>query len=373
MKRQQKVMWLIIGAFLMGVLGSCAHSGGAEDPENTAVAVGLMNVTARPVIYYDSYPGNTVALKEVQLRGQVSGYITTIHFKEGSLVQKGQLLYEIDPRTYQATYDQAKNNLKIAEDNLHKEQQDVDRYTYLDQQHAIARQTLDYAQTDLNNGELLVAVARKQLEKARTDLDYSRITAPFDGTIGISQVKLGSLVTPGQTLLNTVSSNDPMGVDFVVDEKDLGRMEQLDTIPPQKTDSTFQLVLPDKSMYPFYGNIYLIDRAVDPQTGTIKVRLEFPNPKLSLKPGMNCDVRIRNEYATPQIMIPFKAVLEQMGEYFVFVDQQGKADQVKVRIGRQIGDDVIIRDGLSSGTRIVVDGIQKIRQDSPLKAAEAAR
>ncbi len=357
---------------LTAVVG-CGRSGDPSDPGGSAVPVTVMEVHASPVEYYDSYPGNMVAMKEVELRGEVTGYITAMNFKEGSSVRKGQVLYEIDPRTYQADYDQAKSNVEIAEDNLQKAQKDVDRYNYLDQQQAIPRQTLEYAETDLRNGQLLLIQAKKQLEKASADLGYSRITAPFDGTIGISEVKLGSLVTPGQTLLNTISSDDPMGVDFVADEKDLARMQQLDTMAVKSADSTFRILLPDKSVYPYNGKIYLIDRAVDPQTGTIRIRLQFPNPRRQLKPGMNCVVKIRNRFPEPQVMIPFRAVMEQMGEYFVFEDRQGKAEQVRVEPGPQIGDQILIRSGLAAGTRIVVDGIQKLHQDSPLKAAPVAR
>jgi membrane fusion protein, multidrug efflux system len=351
-------------------VSSCKDPAGNKNTKEPPVAVTMYEVTREKAVYYDTYPATIVALKEVELRGQVSGYLTGIFFNEGSTVKQGQKLYEIDRRKYAATYEQAKNNVKIAEDNLEKVQRDVDRYTELSRQDAISKQSLDNALTDLQNVRLQVLSARSELEKANTDLEYSVITAPFDGTIGISQVKLGALINPGQTLLNIVSSDDPMGVDFVIDEKDMGRFVQLNSQVMPADDSTFRISLPDKTTYSHNGKISFIDRAVDPQTGTIKVRLIVPNNERSLRPGMSCNVKVLNQDAGIRVVIPYKAVVEQMGEYFVFRADSSKARQVRIRLGTRMGFYVIIQEGLNAGDKIIIDGIQKLHDGATVMTAD---
>lgn len=350
-------------------INSCDRSSARDaadppPPEN----VSTVTVESRRAVSYESYPGTVTALKEVGLRGGVSGYITGIFFAEGKQVKKGQSLYEIDRRQYQATYDEASGNLSIARQNLDKAQRDVDRYSVLNNEEAIARQRYEYALTDLANAKLEVGKAANALEKAKTNLDYSLIRAPFDGTIGISQVKTGDLVTPGQTLLNTISSDDPMGVDFDVDQTSISEYMELASAKPGTEDSTFSLLFPDNTMYPGHGRIFLIDRAVNAQTGTIRLRLEFPNPDRRLRPGMNCRVKVL--HAEPAgILIPNQSVLEQMGEYFVFVVSGGKAVETRVELGKRIRDEVVVRKGLQAGDQIVVEGIAKLRDGAAVHAA----
>ena len=277
-----------------------------------------------------------MALKEVEIRGQVSGYITGIFFTEGKEVHSGEKLYEIDRRKYQAAYDEAQSNVKIAEDNLEKVQRDADRYTDLASKDAVAKQLFDNAMTDLKNAKQQVNAANSELIKAKTDFEYSLINAPFDGTIGFSSVKLGALITPGTTLLNTVSSDDPIGVDFEISETELSRFQKLENTTISKNDSTFRITLPDNSIYPYLGKISVIDRMVDQQTGSIRVRIIVPNKAKMLKTGMSCKVLVLNANAGQQVIVPFKAVMEQLGEYFVFAVNGKTVKQVKVSLGPRV-------------------------------------
>ncbi len=206
---------------------ACKKKEPARCCRTQAIPVNVTEVREESVSYYSNYPGTVVALSEVELRSEVSGFITGIYFKEGSFVKKGQKLYEIDRSKYIASYNQAKANVDIATANEEKARRNADRYTKLSEQDAIAKQRLDDAMTDLQNAGLELVSAKAGLAKAQTDLNYSLITAPFDGTIGISQVKMGSLVSPGQTLLNTISTDDPMGADFVINERELGKFQEL--------------------------------------------------------------------------------------------------------------------------------------------------
>ena len=347
---------------------ACMNGDPSQKIAVQAVSVNMTRVEKKQLVYYDINPASLVALKEVELRCQVGGNITRMSFKEGQPVKNEQLLYEIDRSRYEATFNQAKANLDIAQSNLDRARRDADRYIQLNKEDAIAKQRLDNAMTDLQNAKSQVVAAKADLAKAETDLKYSVIPAPFDGTIGISNVRLGALVIPGQTLLNVVSSDDPIGLDFVINERELIRYQLLEKKTLAPNDSTFRILLPNNTLYPGNGKISIIDRAVDPQTGTIKVRLIFENPDRILKPGMNCNVKVLNENSGLQLVIPYKAVIEQMSEYFVFKVDSLKAKQVKIFLGAKVGPSVIIRQGLNEGDQIVVDGIQRLRDGAVVAA-----
>lgn len=360
-------------------------------PPSPPTPVNLITAVSQRVLYYDKYPATTQALSQVNLTAEEQGYITAINFVEGSNVKKGQVLYEIDKRLYEASLNAAQANLKVAQGSLLQAQQDADRYEYLNSQNAVAKQLYDHAVIALQNAKSQVQSSEEAVKTARTNLTYSTITAPFDGTIGFSQVKLGNMVTVGQTILNTISTNNPMAVDFLINEKQLTAFEALNKRKPDPRDSLFTILMPDNTEYPYPGKISVIDRAVDAQTGALKIRLEFPNPTNVLRVGMSCVVRIHNQEPAPVLLIPGKAVVEQMGEYFVFIakdtlmpthaDSTKKAEaakaetdtvpgpkwhafQKKVMLGQTIGGNVIIKDGISEGDKVIVDGVQLLHDGS---------
>jgi membrane fusion protein (multidrug efflux system) len=197
---------------------------------------------------------------------------------------------------------------------------------------------------------------------------YATISAPFDGTIGISQVKVGAPVSAGQTLMNTVSTDDPMAVDFVVDQKEIYRFTKLQQAHKGGYDSTFTIAFGKDDIYPYPGKINLLDRAVDPQTGTLRIRLEFSNKTNLLRSGMSCTVRVSNgsTASAPVISIPYKAVTEQLGDYFVYVVTGDKVSQHKVITGTHVGNTLIIKDGLKENDVIVTEGVQKLREGSTI-------
>jgi RND family efflux transporter MFP subunit len=342
----------------------CAGRSGAEQRPTPGIPVSVYQIDTGRASYYDVYPATVFALNQVDLRPEVSGYIVGIYFKDGQHVTQGMKLYEIDRQHYQAAYDQAVANLNTARSNLAKLQQDVDRYNELAKNDAIARQTLDHAVSDLQAAKMQVAALEANAKNVQTDLRYSVITAPFDGTISFSQVKVGSAVNAGQTLLNTISSDDPMAVDCAVDQKQITRFARMLGEKTGPRDSTFTVVLPDRSLYPFPGRLSVMDRAVDPQTGTIRLRVVFPNPRGVLKAGITCDLRVRDTSASNTVLLPFKSVVEQMGEYFVFVVNGEKVSQRRIDLGARINGMVVARGGLSLGELIVADGVQKLRDNA---------
>jgi len=365
------------------ILAACKHKQATPSAE---VPVNLYQLKEQQVLYYDNYPSTTAALSQVNLLPQIQGAITGIYFTEGSHVTKGQKLYEIDKRIYQASYDAAIANLKVSQGNLQQAQQDADRYEYLNKYNAVAKQQYDHAVITLQNAKNQVQSAQEAVKTASTNLNYAIVTAPFTGKIGFSMVKLGDVVSIGSTVLNTISTDNPMAVDFVINEKQLPHFEQLQMDSKHRPDSLFTILLPDNSLYPYTGKISVIDRAVDSQTGAIRIRLVFPNPKNTLRVGMSCLVRVHNQDTQPQLVLPGKAVVEQMGEYFVFVardtllrDSAAKQDnakkhellamQKKVQTGQTIDQNIVIKGGLKTGDRVVVDGVQALHDGSQITTA----
>ncbi|NDC41563.1 MAG: efflux RND transporter periplasmic adaptor subunit, partial [Chitinophagia bacterium] len=347
----------------------------APPPGSLPVPVNTVTAQRQTLGYYDEYPGTVVPMVQVDLRAQVEGYITGIFFTEGGRVKKGQRLYEIDMSKYRATYNQSQANLHVEQANLDQAQKDADRYTYLNEHEAVARQTLEHALTTLQNAKSQVAAAQQDLVRAQTDLNYAVIKAPLDGVIGISQVRVGNTVTPGQTVLNTISSEGAVAVDIAVNEKQLGTFISRQQQVTATNDSTFSLVLPDNTVHNYFGKIYIIDRSVNPQTGAITVRLQFPDPKGQLRAGMSCIVKVRNQDKEPQIVVPARAIIEQMGEYFVYIAKDTTmpapgadtakvktitgtfALQRKVETGATVGDRVIVKKGIVDGEAIIADGV----------------
>jgi RND family efflux transporter MFP subunit len=369
------------------VISAC---GKKQPPQNNEVPVNLLTVKSQKVLFYDKYPSTTQALMQVNILPQVQGDITGIFFTEGSHVKKGQKLYEIDRKIYQDTYDAAEANLKVAQGTLTQSKQDADRYEYLNKYNAVAKQLYDHAVITLVNSQNSVKAAAQTVKSAKTNLGFSIIYAPFDGTIGFSNVKLGDVVSINTTILNTISTDSPMAVDFIINEKQLPKFEKM-KVNKHPVDSLFTILLPDNSTYPYLGKISIIDRAVDAQTGSIRIRLVFPNPKGDLRVGMSCLVKVHNQDEAPQMVIPNKAIVEQMGEYFVYMARDtmvnnpaAKADSAKdkkkeliavekkVQVGQVIGGNIVIKSGIDVGDRVVTDGVQTLHDGAPITTKNVA-
>lgn len=325
-----------------------------------ATPVTTATVSKEVVTGIRSYPSNVVPLQETEIRAEVSGYITNIYVADGAYVSKGQRLYEIDRVRYAAAVDQARANMEIAKANLARVEKDLQRYEKLADQDAIAKQTLDYAYTDVNNQKAQVQAAQAALTTARTNLQRSVIVAPFSGNIGISQVRTGALVSAGTTLLNTVSSTNPIAVEFQINEKEIPEFTGLQT---GKSSTKINLTLPDGSTYSALGRISTIDRAVDPQTGTLKVRASFDNPANTLRAGLNLTLNVESTTAHEEMVIPYRAIFEQLGTFSVYaVTDSSTVDLKQVSLGQKLGDKVVITNGLQVGERIVVDGVAALKQ-----------
>jgi membrane fusion protein, multidrug efflux system len=331
-----------------------------------AVAVTLQDVTTADATYYDEYPASITPLNVVELRPQVSGFITGVHFQDGARVSKGQLLYSIDSQLYAANYEQAVANLKVQEANVGKAQKDADRYHELDKNDAVAKQLVDNADAALEVAKKQADAARASISAVQTNVRYTKVYAPFNGVIGISLVKVGAAVSAGQTVLNTVSTDGQLAVDFNVDQKEIFRFTNMLKKSPAN-DSTFTLAF-GSDIYPYPGKLSLIDRAVDPQTGSIKTRLIFPNKENLLRAGMTGTVRVMNNSAVKSVVIPYKAITEQLGEFFVYVaGDSSKVSQRRLVLGKPIGTNIIVKEGLKEGEKIAVEGVQNLREGATIK------
>ncbi|QDK80300.1 efflux RND transporter periplasmic adaptor subunit [Spirosoma sp. KCTC 42546] len=370
---KQPINLAISGLILTLLLAAC---GGKKDAQQQQApppptAVSAVKVTKGSATYYDQFPATVTALLEVEIQPQVAGNITGIFFQDGQHVSKGQKLYTIDPQQYRASYDQAVANLNVQKANLNRAQKDANRYNTLAEQDAVAKQLVDNANASLEAAKMQVEASEATIRQVATNLKYTTIYAPLDGTIGISQVRLGAAVAPGSTPLNTISSDNPIAADVQIDESQIPRFLKLQGQPNVVRDSTLILLLPDGSTYKYPGSVRIVDRAVDPQTGTLRVRVAFPNPNKQLKVGLNANIRVKNNTGEPQLLIPYQAVTEQMSEYFVFVvGDSSKVSQKKVTLGARINDKVIVKDGLKEGETIVTEGTQKIREGAKVQVTK---
>ena len=362
-----KLFFLISLFLLLAGCGGNSQAGGPGAPSGPPpVQITVYDVQAVQTTYFDEYPAVLRSINEVELRPQVNGYITGIHFTEGTKVAKGQKLYSIDPQSSQANYQQAVANLAVQQANLDKAQKDVERYRELAKHDAIAKQQVDYAEATYAAAQKQVDAAKAAVTNVQTNVRYSTIIAPFEGRIGISNVRLGTAVSAGQTVLNTISADDPIAADITIDQKEILRFSQLQNARAQ--DSTFHLAIGSQE-YNGMGKIAVIDRAVDPQTGSIRARLTYPNHDLVLRPGMSARVKVKSPGDVRALVIPYKAVSEMLGEFFVYVIETDKATQRKVTLGKQLGNNIIVRDGLKEGEKIAVEGVQNLREGSAVAIA----
>lgn len=362
MNKNQLLSALLIGSGLLWQ--SCGSKdnkskGAPGQQTQMATPVSTAVVGKEIVSGIQSYPANVVPLQETEIRAEVTGYITNIFVSDGAFVSKGQRLYEIDRTRYQAAVDQAKANLEIAKANLERVQKDLQRYQTLADKDAIAKQTLDYATTDVNNQRAQVQAAQAALTTAQTNLHRSVIVAPFSGNIGISQVRTGALVNAGTTLLNTVSSTNPIAVEFQINEKDIPEFTKLQT---GSSNTQIYVSLPDGNRYQEAGRVVTIDRAVDSQTGTLKVRASFANNANTLRAGMNTTLNVESTSAQEELVIPYKAVFEQLGTFNVYTVTDSSTVTLKqVELGHKVGEKIVIKSGLESGQKIVLDGSASLK------------
>jgi len=298
-----------------------------------------------------------------EIRPHVSGYIISQNYKEGDFVRKDQVLFEIDPRPFQAALDQAKGELAQARAQLGKSAIDVERDTPLAEQKAVPKEKLDNEIQAKLAAQAMVQSAEAAVERAQLDLGWTRVTSLVDGVAGIAEVQMGNLVGPS-VRLTAVSQVDPIKVYFPVSEQEYLRAKHLSSTgqPMQLLDSAPELILADGTVYPRKGKILWTDRQVDTSTGTIRLVAAFPNPGNILRPGQYGRVRIQTSTKKDALLVPQSAVKEIQGGYQVaVVGGDNKASIRPVKAGEKVGPMWVINEGLKPDDQVVVEGIEKVK------------
>jgi membrane fusion protein (multidrug efflux system) len=351
----------------LGVLGllGCSKAGpqGPAAPE-----VYVADVVQRDVPVYLELVGQTKGSQDVEIRARVEGYLESVNFTEGTYVSKGTLLYQIDPKPFEATLAAAKANLATAQARLDKTNNDVARYRPLVAQQAVSRQELDNALSAQEAARSQLDAAKAAVDQATLDLGYTRITSPLDGLVGTTQVKAGNLVGRGEsTLLTTVSQMDPILFRAGISEADYLRIaRRVQEKVNEKVDlatAAIELLLADGTVYPHKGRIDSVERAVDPTTGTLAVQFGFPNPERLLRPGQYGRARFVLETKIGALLVPQRAVQELQNLYSVaVVSPDNKVAFRNVKVGPRVDSLWVIDEGLMPGEKVVVEGLQKVRE-----------
>ena len=394
--RLKHVAWASAGVLVVVLIFFAARSGAKPTAQALPPpVVEVAPVEQKDIPVYREWIGTLSGQVNAGIKAQVTGYLLTRNYKEGSYVTKGELLFEIDPRPFQAALDQAKGQLAqaeaqlaqgeaqlaTAEANQLKSQLDVEKYGPLAKADAVSKQDFDNAvQTNLANkaqvqaAKAAIAAAKAQIqasqaavEIATINLNFTRIVSPIDGVVGIAQAQVGDLVSTSSGTLTTISTLDPIRDYFSVSEQ-----EYL-TLPKQFSDShlghwKLQLILADGTRYPHEGEFYFADRQVNQNTGAIQLAALFANPGNVLRPGQYGKVRAVMGVQRSALLIPQAAVTDQQGSYLVNV--VGTDDRVAVRpvqVGERTGTMWVIKEGLKTGERVVVEGQQNLRPGAPVK------
>ncbi len=387
---------LAIAWFSTAACTSKTSAANSPPPPEVEVAT----VEQRNVPIYHEWIGTLDGLVNAAIRAEVSGYLLRQDYSEGSFVRKGQLLFEIDPRPFQAALDQAQGQLAQAKGQLalakaqllqaqamleqsaanqKKTQLDVDKYTPLNKQQAITQQEMDNAaqnniaaqaqivaskagietaKAQIEANSAAVEAAQAAVEAAKVNLGFTRLASPIDGIAGRAQVQVGNLVNSSSGVITTVSTLEPIRANFTVGEQEYLSLARSDT-PMSRLQ--LELILADDSTYPHPGKFSFADRAVDQNTGAIQLTGLFPNPGNTLRPGQYGKVRAATGVNAGALLIPQRAVTELQGSYQVaVVDSANKVGVRTVKVGDRVGSMWIVAEGLKAGERVVAEGIQKV-------------
>ena len=374
--KHSRTRWQVLASAILLFAISCGKS---NQQQTRPPEVEVVSVEQKDVPISKEWIGTLDGLVNAQIKPQVTGYLLRQTYTDGAFVKKGQLLFEIDARTFQAALDQAKGQLANAEGQLAtaqanqvKAQNDVNRYTPLAKEQAIAQQDLDNAvqaneaaKAQVQAAKAAIEAAKAKMASAQLDLGFTKVVSLIDGIAGIAQAQIGDLVSQS-TLLTTVSTVDPIKVYFPVSER-----EYLDYVREhpdaakrggQESLSPLELILADGSVYPNKGTFSFADRQVDVKTGTLRLQAVFPNPGNVLRPGQYARIRAIIRTAKGALLVPQRAVTEQQGNYQVAVVSSGNTVEIRpVKVGERVGSQWIIETGLKPGDRVVAEGTQKVR------------
>ena len=351
----------LLGAVIwMLLVTSCHHQAPVVPPPPE---VQIITVAPTNVPIFEEWIGTLDGYVNAQIHAQVTGYLLTQNYAEGTDVKKGDLLFQIDPRPFQAALDQANAKLEQDQAQLGKTELDVKRYTPLAKEQAISQEELDNAIQANLAAKAQVQADVAAVESAQLNLGFTKITSPIDGLAGIAMAQIGDLVGQSGSVLTTVSTLNPIKVYFQISEQSyLNFWRHHAAGSGAETNLELQLIFADGSVYPEKGKFFFADRQVNPNTGTLQIVGLFSNANLILRPGQYGRVRAQTRSVTNALLVPQRAVAELQGTYQVAVVGETNAVHLQnVKVGEQIGADWIIESGLKPGDRVVVEGLQKAK------------
>jgi len=368
--------------YVATVLLSClvALSGcGKEDQQAGAqggpppTPVSTIKLTETPTTIFTTLPGRVNAVRDAQVRARVNGIVQKIEFEQGREVKKGQVLFRIDPATYQAQYAQAEAALNQAKATAGSARQLANRYSTLVKSNAVSRQEYDDARAQANQADATIASAKAALDAARINLSYTDVESPIDGIIGRALVTEGALVSGTEaTELAHVQQMDPVYVDFTQSTAELYRLRkamadgQLTKV--DENTAVVQLELEDGTQYPENGQLLFTGVSVEPTTGQVTLRATFPNSDKLLLPGMYVTVKLEQGKDDKALLIPTQAIQRSTdGLNNAMVVRDGKVSVVTIQTGGEVKTDTIVTQGLKAGDEVIVEGFQKIRPGAPVK------
>ena len=357
---------LLVFAGMAGLV-SCKKEA-VSTPPPAPPEVKVVEVIQKDVPIYSEWVGTTDGHVNAKIRAQVTGYLMKRMYEEGAQAKKGDVLFLIDARKFQAALDQAKGDLGKAQAQLTKAELDVRRNTPLAKEGAISQKELQDSIQAYRAAQAAVAAGNAAVEQANLNVGWTKVTAPIDGVVGISKAQIGDLLD-ANTELTSMSTLDPIRVYFPISEQEyLGAAEKIQQrYKEQKAREEYggiqlELILGGGTVYPHKGKFFLVDRQVDVKTGTIRVAALFPNPNSTLRPGQFARVRAVTKTKEAALLVPQRAVTELQGSYQVaVVTQDNKVDIRPVKVGERAGTLWVIDQGLKPGERVVVEGLQKLK------------
>jgi len=362
---------LSVALFLVAGCGGPKAAPAVPSPE-----VEVASVLQKDVPIVSEWVATLDGYINAQIQPQVAGYVIRQTYKEGSFVRRGQILFQIDPRPFQAQLDQANAQLAQSQAQLGKTEMDVNRDTPLAKERAIAQSQLDNDVQAKQAAQAAVKAAEALVEQARLNLEFTDVKSLVDGIAGIAQVQIGNLVN-ATTVLTTVSQVDPIKAYLSISEQEYIHYADRINAQTQKEIPSggplFDLILADGSIYPHKGTALLTNRQVDTATGSIQIVCSFPNPKNALRPGQFGRLRAAPEVRSGALLVPQKAVTELQGTYqLAVVDADNKVSVRAIKVGDRVGPDWIVESGVKAGELVIVEGLQKVQNGSTVKIKQTA-
>ncbi|HWH41200.1 MAG TPA: efflux RND transporter periplasmic adaptor subunit [Usitatibacter sp.] len=355
---------MLVFAFCAAMAGGCKSE--AKPPSPPPPEVLVIEVRPGPATVYNEYVAQTEAPDTIEIRSQVTGLLARQAFSDGARVKKGDLLYVIDTRPFEAQRAQAQASVTQAEANLANARLNLARHGRLIAENAVSRQDYDNALAQEQSSAAVVEAQKAMLRTAELNLEFATLRAPRDGYMSSSQVKPGTLITAQQTLLSTLYSNDPMWVTFTISEDRLLQVQKARRRPDSSTP--FRIRLADGSDYALTGRLDFIDSAIDRKSGTLQVRIAVANPDRVLRPGLFVRVIVPALDSPDAIRVPQQAVRELQGTKSVFVvGADNKAESRSIVATHRLENDWVVASGLTAGERVVVEGTGKIRPGQSVK------